>query len=444
MNQLYNTNTGLNRWRESNKKKSKFSINKKIITGLLALTLLGGWWYLGYNALRDKNKEKIENVKDLKWYPFEQQHLAFWDDNTEYFAENLQLKKETIAPGVVIIRDAWLIFYVVQKWDNLDKIRQKLSKIPEFSYLVRAEYDRTNPNTKTKSFNIPSDKVAKGMYIPIPLDSKVREISPMDFANYCHEAIQEMRQDTSGAYFKEINELLTNVSEKDLIISMLAFARSETSSEYTSFVDPLWDVELHRREPAYKSFSFSYFHILMEKNADGKTPWPGLEARLQLWLTEGQCYHPKNAAKLFLGYWIEKTNGDLDKVFPLTDKNIKKVGTMYNGSETYVDKLAPNLEYATKLMNWEIVYYDDTRLQKNWFVYTGLNSKDQHIYKIETPNTITDNDELKKFIVTNFNAHKATDCPAITEDDIVTQSNTPVTWKTIPDTILVKVPRENK
>jgi len=437
MNNTYNQNISLNKWRESNKKNSKFSIHKKIITWLLALALLGGWWYLGYNAL--KEKEKIENIKDFKWYPFEKHTLEYRDNDTTFFTKNLEYKREKLAPGIQIIHDAGLIFYIVEEWDNLDKIRKKLSKIPEFSYLVRAEYDRTNPNTKTKSFNIPADKVAKGMLIPIPLDSKVREISPMNFANYCHEAIQEMRQDTNGPYFKEIKELLTDISEKDLIISMLAFVRSETSTEYTSFVDPLWDVELHRREPTYTCFSFSYFHILMEKNDDKKTPWPGLKARLKLWLTEGQCYHPKNAAKLFLGYRIEKTNGNLDNIFPLTNKNIVKVGTMYNGSKNYADKLTPNLAYATKLMNWEIIYYDDTKLQQNWFAYTGLNSKDQHIYKIKTPNNITDNEQLKKLIVTIFNTYKAPDCPAITEDDVVTQWGDELPKETLPETVYVRV-----
>jgi hypothetical protein len=38
----------------------------------------------------------------------------------------------------------------------------------------------------------------------------------------------------------------------------------------------------------------------MEKNADKKTDGPGLEARKNLGLTEGQTYHPKNSSKLFL------------------------------------------------------------------------------------------------------------------------------------------------
>jgi hypothetical protein len=89
-----------------------------------------------------------------------------------------------------------------------------------------------------------------------------------------------MKSDSS-AYNKEIKELLAHTSEKDVIIDMLSFARSETTSEYTNFIKPIGDVELHRREPAFKAFSFTYFHILMEKNANG-SDGPGLAARYKL------------------------------------------------------------------------------------------------------------------------------------------------------------------
>jgi len=76
------------------------------------------------------------------------------------------------------------------------------------------------------------------MYIPIPLDHEVREISPMDFANYCYDALHDMKND-STKYGKEINKLLTYASEQDIITAMLAFARSETAAEYTNFTQPL-------------------------------------------------------------------------------------------------------------------------------------------------------------------------------------------------------------
>lgn len=457
-----------------NKKDNKVIdfLKKKSVQWALVLALAGAGTFAGYQVFKDKDSAKIENVEDLNGYPFEQHHIAFWDDNKDYSTKNLPLERETLAPGVKIIRDAGLIFYIVQVEDiketkvttyttkttktkhgkktvkiphvtihkdgDFEKIRNKLKKIPEFSYLDEDEYDRSKSGHKTKSFNIPKESVKSGMYIPIPLDHRVREISPQDFANYCHDAIKEMK-DESSPYTKDINNLLVNTTEKALISSMLAFARSETAEEYTNFVQPLGDVELHRREPAFKAFSFTYFHILMEKNADGKTAWPGLAARLKLWLTEGQCYHPKNATKLFLAYRIEKTNGHLGNIFPLTQNNIKEVWTKYNGSSTYVNKLQPNFTYATKLMDWKIKYYDNAKLQADWFVYTGLNSKYQHVYKIKTPKWITSNAALKKTVVEQFNKNKAANCPSIDEDNIVTQWGKEISWDIIPDTICIRI-----
>jgi len=101
------------------------------------------------------------------------------------------------------------------------------------------------------------------------MDHKIREVSPQDFSNYAYDAIEEMKKNPNGPYYKDISELFMHTTEKDLIISMLSFARSETASEYTNFIEPLGDVELHRREPTYHAFSFTYFHILMENNANG-------------------------------------------------------------------------------------------------------------------------------------------------------------------------------
>ncbi len=468
-------NSFINEWEEKQEKPKqwfKIYLQNTYIASALALALLAWGWYLIHQTTRDKsenNNKELVVKKDP--YPFEKHTLEYRDNNTTFFTKNLQLQKETLAPGVHIIRDAGLVFYIVQPEDiktqteatytsqkkgkknikvphttihqeaDFDKIRNKLSALPEFSYLKEPEYDRTNPNNKTKSFNIPKESVTVGMYIPIPLDHKIREISPMDFANYCYEAIEDMKND-STKYGKEVQELLTYTTEKELITAMLSFARSETAAEYTNFVQPLGEVELHRREPNYNSFSFTYFHILMEKNADGKTPGPGLKARLKLWLTEWQCYHPKNAAKLFLAYRIEKTHGNLKNIFPLTKNNIKNVSTKYNWSSTYAEKLGPNFEFTTKLMNGEIIYYDDTQLKKEGFIYTGLNSQYQHVYKFKTPKWIHSNDKLKKIVVEEFNKNKPADCPEISEDDLITQSHTKLSGDIIPDTILIKVPKK--
>jgi hypothetical protein len=100
----------------------------------------------------------------------------------------------------------------------------------------------------------------------------------------------------------------------------------------------------------------------MEKGKDDRE-WPGLRARKKLWFTEGQCYHPKNATKLFLGYWFEKVkevgikydtnkDGQIDirDFFPLTSKNIEKVWEVFNGWNWYSKKLSKNYEYIKNVM----------------------------------------------------------------------------------------------
>ena len=469
------------RWNESleNWNKIKDFWKRKSVQAALFLALTGAWTFATYQIFKDKDSAQIEQVKDLKWYPFEHHHLAFWDDNPDFFAKNLAIKKEMLAPGVVIKRDAGLTFYIIQEEDikevahtifiskktkvkqwhkfvykysqvphttvthvaDFEKMRKKLSAISEFSYLKDDEYDRSSPNNKTKSFNIPKESAKAGMLIPVPLDHEVREISPEDFSNYCHDAIKDLVSSHS-TYAPIINKLMAHVSEKDIITAMLAFARSETASEYTNFVQPLGEVELHRREPAFKAFSFTYFHILMERNSDGKTAGPGLAARLKLWLTEWQCYHPKNAAKLFIAYWIEKTHGHLENIFPLTSSNIKQVWTKYNGSSSYADKLLPNYLYSKKLLAGEVTHYDNTMLKQTGFVYTWLNSHYEHMYKVKTPKWIHSIDKLKSFIVEEFNNHKAADCPAIDENDVLNREKKTLSWQIIPDTVFIKVPKK--
>ncbi|MEI7558114.1 MAG: hypothetical protein WCJ45_04785 [bacterium] len=51
-------------------------------------------------------------------------------------------------------------------------------------------------------------------------------------------------------------------------------------------------------------------------------------------------------------------------VFPLTKNNLTVSGTTFNGSQEYTNKLAPNFDFATKLLNKEIVYYNNAPLEK--------------------------------------------------------------------------------
>jgi hypothetical protein len=103
---------------------------------------------------------------------------------------------------------------------------------------------------------------------------------------------------------------------------------------------------------------------LMEKGKDGYE-WPGYKARKKLWFTEGQTYHPKNATKLFLGYWFEKVkelqskktfdrnkDGKIDArdIFPLTEENISIVGKVFNWWNDYAKKLSKNYKNSKEIM----------------------------------------------------------------------------------------------
>ena len=212
-----------------------------------------------------------EKKSEAPEYLFEKHSIPRRDNHPEYFKKDLKTTIELLAPGVKIIRDAGLTFYIVQAEDikehrevikiekekkvkkgkkmvtkryfinkvkitklgDFQKIRNKLIKVPEFSYLSDPEYDRTVSGNKTSSFNIPASSIVTGMYLPIPLKDDDREISVEDFANYCHDAIKEMKE--NPIYKTAMKELLLHTTEDDLIASMLAFARSESTQEYTTF-----------------------------------------------------------------------------------------------------------------------------------------------------------------------------------------------------------------
>lgn len=368
-------------------------LRNNIIKTLLGIGMLTYGWTEMLDHAKDNEKDKQEQStiqdedkeeQEESNYHFEREKLSYRDNPK--FEEWLQ--RENPERWIHLIKDKWLSFYVVQPEDIKEKtskkarrvgkgksrrkifinktekyldvnwIRAKLMKLPEYDYLKRDEYQ-----TKTKSFNVPWKIINKekmnyieqwNFFIPIPIDSKYRQMSPEVFAGYCYDAIQEIKKDK--IYWEEIKNLLKKKSEKDIVATMLAFARSETAEEYTTFKQNLWTVELHRREDHMWAFSYTYFHILMEKNRDW-TNWPWLKARLNLWLSEWECYHPKNSAKLFLWYWIEKLKSkrqSLDPYFPITNENLTNVARTYNWSASYAGKLWANYRFSQRLLNWEI------------------------------------------------------------------------------------------
>lgn len=249
---------------------------------------------------------------------------------------------------VKLIRDKSLNFYVVKKWEWLSTIREKLKKIPEFSYLASPYYDPSNPKNKTHAFNTPNTSLKEGFYLPIPIKKEQREVSISNFKSKATKALNEMKN--NRAYWEKIKNLVRNLGEKEVVNIMAAYARSETAEDYTKFSDPIWSVELHRWEKRYTAYSFSYFHILMEKTADRKSAWPWLRARLNLWLSEWDCYNVENACKLFLWYCFEKSKEFWlrdDYFFKIRSRNeALKVGKTYNWDSTYGNKLWANIQHC--------------------------------------------------------------------------------------------------
>jgi hypothetical protein len=334
---------------------------------------------VGTKNILDKNKKGIKDKQTFQIWEIiyvkakinkekESEYIYSFDkpQNYDYRSKREQwtvkrIEKEVIIDGkkgkITIIKDAWLTFYVVQEKDffpgpmianwekikhciNFDKIISKLSQIEEFSYLKKPSYQRIEKIWKNEiklknkliSFNInPTDiedisirKIKEWkLLIPIPTPESERIMEIQEFAYYAQQAIREM--ENHPYYWSVMKELLTKVTKEEILEELLTFAYSESS--------PYWDknigkFELHRREwSRHKAFSFSYFHILMTK----WSPW--YKGRINLWLSEGECYHPKNATKLFLAFWAEKSqemSKPLSDFFPLDNTMYEKVARTYN------------------------------------------------------------------------------------------------------------------
>ena len=216
-----------------------------------------------------------------------------------------------LAHGEVVFRDIGLTFYRVAPHDTIDKIREKLLQYPEFQHLRQQK-------EKLKSFNIPARHLKVGMWLPIPLPNEDREISDEQFALFAGRAVEDVLRHKE--YGVSLKKYLAQAGGKSaLVATMVAVAKQESGGL------PIGQFELHRWENHHQVFSFSLFHILM-KDA-------GITARQKLNMTEGQCYHPQNAAKLFLAFIIEKGKGvkkAKDVFFPI-QKRPKQFAKFYNG-----------------------------------------------------------------------------------------------------------------
>ena len=315
----------------------------------MVLSLAGYWWYKTHNYYGEKNnKEKQEIVIEEKTGLSFEEKEYFKDPS--FFEKDFEVIKDDTYKDkwIMLVRDAWMTFYIVQDGETKkEDIRKKLSSIPEFSYLKDSVYD-----DKIMGFNVPDASLKKWLRIPIPVRVEDRGVDINEFREYSKISIKEMIN--NAHYWEKTKKLIKEIGEEKVINTMIAFARCETSMDHKNFSDQIWTTELHRWEAwsektPLNAFSFSYYHILMEMNADGKTPWPWLKARLKLWLTEWQCYHPINAWKLFLWYCFEKVKSDPTYFFKINNlEEAKKKWGKYNWDSSYGQKLWDNIQYLSK------------------------------------------------------------------------------------------------
>lgn len=243
--------------------------------------------------------------------------------NGEFSDAEKAFRTQRLEEGLIVRYDVGLNFYRVQPGDNLDGIKDKLSKYENFSYL------KNLPKGKIKTFNISAGVLKPGMWLALPPQkSPVEGLTDAKFIENCRDAIKEIQ--SNPIYGRFVVDLLRRTTEDQVVAMMLACAKTESGS------GRLDQFALFRYQAgSHKCYSYTLFHILM----DGA----GLKARQNLGMTEGQTLEPKNSAKLFLAFMIEKAPDTFQKLFPL-DGNTKKFATFYNG----------NWEFSAKQENLRI------------------------------------------------------------------------------------------
>ncbi len=306
---------------------------------------------------KDENDEIKFNLRKIS--PDESPFFVFHKNGDFTEAERADQTKK-LPNGEIIFEDTGLLFYHAVHGDTRAKIIEKFSKYPEFAYFNKQL-------AKTISINIPDTelreliKTEKDAWIPLPHENKDRYITDEDFCIYASAALAELQ--TDPLYGTMIAHILEQpgMSPELFIRSLLAIAKQEAGGA------PLGSSEVFRWEghDGHHEYSFSIFHVLMTG--------PGISARRNLGLTEGQTYHPQNAVKLFVAYLYEKTmesSHDPALYFPFTEKSLENFSTFYNGSRW--KKINP--DYPKNIYNFYVA--------SDQIVHAALLNTQNHVPKI--------------------------------------------------------------
>ena len=243
-----------------------------------------------------------------------------------------------LAPDIEIARnEIGVSAYKVKAGDSVAGIIQKLSATEEFAYLKSHAGISFNKEgqfekcIKIRSFNIQSEDLRVGDWIPIPGPESSRIIPDQNFMNYAFRALELMTKHPK--YGPQIKELIATFGSRELLCTVFAIAKQESGLAGKQ----IGSCELHRYEPHYKAFSYSHFHVL---NVDA-----GKAALQNLKLTGPRCAHPINGVQLCLAFLIEKSRGYVAQYLPLPTK-LEHFATVYNGANWkkinphYVDNIA--------------------------------------------------------------------------------------------------------
>lgn len=246
----------------------------------------------------------------------------------EFSKEEKKERTKILSPGCAILEDVGLDFYLVQQNDSIDKIRTKLLRHPERYGYLKEQTERL------ESFNIDTDDLRPGMWIPIPINNAERKVSDEDFFRYAKMGVNDAVLDAT--YSEPTKHILGRVSEDELAATLVAIAKQESGGA------PIGTFEYERYEPRYGVFSYSPYHVL-----DIGT---GKQVRQTLGMTRGQTYHPENATLLALGFIIEKSHDAQvapENFFPI-DKHAEQFASFYNGGSW----ATTNPYYVKGLLNY--------------------------------------------------------------------------------------------
>jgi len=363
----------------------------------------------------------FHNIVDSNWKTPNATNLKIWQElkiRAKLYTKNndknrnleSELERSERSKWVEIAEQNWVYFYKPQKWDTVAKVLEKLKKYEQsmwvsdadFSYLQEPEYKIFSKSRNIKSINIPpQNDLSKIPFVIIPMKKEERIISKEKLQESANDALDNLE---NWIYAKQFKNLMDKVpiSDKDevkkhFVQTMLAFAATESW---------MWTATFHRRENSYKAYSVSMFHILLEKNWDWISDWPGLTALTKLGYNIWDVNtDPTKACEFFMWYRFEKANfikkvekKELREVIPLTDKNKETAWRIFNWDRTWAYPKVLNANYSIYCSGELLQLKDKDKSGKyKVFVYTIPKEKEW----LEIWEAIEEFDFRRGTIVTN-------------------------------------------